>query len=67
MGVNMFRRTRSALELHDLPDLVPAKIHMTVPPNFRREIAVPKILSLHKQVLKPSMRAGDVAYTHELN
>ena len=43
----------TALELYELSDLAPAKIHMTVPPNFRRELATPKLIVLHKQALKP--------------
>ena len=38
---------QTALSLYDLSDLNPAKLHMTVPSGFRRNSAVPKILTLH--------------------
>ena len=37
----------TALSLHDLTDLMPAKIHMTVPKSFRRNSKTPKQLVLH--------------------
>lgn len=37
----------TALALHDLSDVMPAKIDMTVPPGFRRMAAVPPVLRLH--------------------
>jgi hypothetical protein len=33
---------------------MPAKIHMTVPPRFRRNSAIPKVLVLHKSNIPPS-------------
>lgn len=39
---------QTALALFDLSDLMPALIHMTVPPGFRRNSAIPKILVLHR-------------------
>jgi hypothetical protein len=33
--------------LYDLPDLNPAKLHMTVPTDFRRSSDIPGILVLH--------------------
>jgi hypothetical protein len=33
--------------MHDLSDLNPAKLHMTVPTHFRRNNAIPGILVLH--------------------
>jgi len=39
---------QTALVLFDLSDLMPARIHMTVPPGFRRNSAIPKILVLHR-------------------
>ncbi|MGH9622129.1 MAG: type IV toxin-antitoxin system AbiEi family antitoxin domain-containing protein [Bryobacteraceae bacterium] len=38
---------QTALSLHELPDLNPARIHMTVPPHFRRNSEIPAILVLH--------------------
>ena len=38
----------TALALFDLSDLMPARIHMIVPPDFRRNSAIPKILVLHR-------------------
>ncbi len=37
----------TALSLHDLSDLNPAKLHMTVPADFRRSSEIPGILALH--------------------
>ena len=37
----------TALTLYDLSDLNPAKLHMTVPTDFRRTSEVPRILTLH--------------------
>lgn len=39
---------QTALALFDLSDLMPARIHMTVPPSFRRNSAIPKTLVLHR-------------------
>ena len=44
----------TALRIYELTDLMPAKIHMTVPPSFRRFNEIPKILVLHKDVLPKS-------------
>jgi hypothetical protein len=38
---------QTALSLHDLSDLNPAKLHMTVPTDFRRNTKIPGILVLH--------------------
>ena len=37
----------TALSLYDLSDLNPAKLHMTVPTDFRRNSEIPEILVLH--------------------
>jgi len=37
----------TALSLYELSDLNPAKLHMTVPTDFRRNSEVPGILALH--------------------
>lgn len=44
---------QTALSIHDLSDVMPAKLHMTVPPRFRRTAAIPKALVLHKADLSP--------------
>jgi len=36
----------TALTLHDLSDVMPAKLDMTVPPGFRRMAAIPDVLRL---------------------
>jgi len=38
----------TALSIHDLSDVNPAKLHLTVPPGFRRSAKLPKVLVLHK-------------------
>ena len=38
---------QTALSLHDLSDVMPAKLHMTVPKNFRRNSEIPRVLVLH--------------------
>lgn len=38
----------SALSLHELSDIMPSKLHMTVPREFRRNSTVPEILVLHR-------------------
>jgi predicted transcriptional regulator of viral defense system len=42
----------TALSINELSDLNPSKMHMTVPPSFRRR-EIPEILVLHKGELKP--------------
>ena len=39
---------QTALSIHELSDVNPAKLHMTVPSAFRRSAKVPKILVLHR-------------------
>lgn len=43
---------QSALLLHDLSELLPSEIHLTVPPTFRKR--APDGCVLHKAVLAPS-------------
>ncbi len=43
---------QTALSLHDLSDVNPAKLHLTVPARFRRNSEVPGILVLHYQDLR---------------
>lgn len=42
---------QTALSIYGLSDVSPSKLHMTVPPHFRRMSAIPKILVLHKEKL----------------
>jgi len=41
----------TALNLYDVSDLMPAKLHMTVPKSFRRSSKIPAILVLHRENL----------------
>ncbi len=43
----------TALSLHDLSDVMPAKFHMTVPSSFRRNTPIPAVIALHKGRLNP--------------
>lgn len=45
---------QTALSLYDLTDLMPSKLHMTVPTKFRRMAEIPAILELHFADLSPS-------------
>ena len=38
---------QTALSLHELSDVMPAKLHMTVPKSFRRNSKIPRVLVLH--------------------
>lgn len=38
---------QTALSIYDLSDLMPSKLHMTVPRHFRRSAEIPSILALH--------------------
>jgi predicted transcriptional regulator of viral defense system len=50
---------QTALSLYDLSDLNPAKLHMTVPSDFRRNSEIPGILVLHYADLPESdVQAG---------
>jgi predicted transcriptional regulator of viral defense system len=44
----------TALSIYELSDANPGKLHMTVPPGFRKSSKVPTILRLHKEVLQPA-------------
>ena len=44
----------TALQIYNLSDLSPSKLHITVPINFRRGSPIPDILVLYKDILKPS-------------
>ncbi len=41
----------TALSLNEISDVMPAKLHMTVPPGFRRMSAIPDVLRLHRERL----------------
>lgn len=43
----------TALTLHELTDTMPARVHMTVPANFRRSAPTPKGLILHRGTCEP--------------
>jgi len=48
----------SALFLHDLSDALPAKVHLTVPPPWkRRRLRVPRGITLHFAVVTDQERA----------
>jgi predicted transcriptional regulator of viral defense system len=50
---------QTALSLHELSDLNPAKLHMTVPTNFRRNSDIPGIVVLHyRDLLESEIQAG---------
>ena len=51
---------QTALSIHGLSDVNPAKLHMTVPTAFRRRAAPPKILVLHRS----SLSKNDVEHRH---
>jgi predicted transcriptional regulator of viral defense system len=42
---------QTALSIHELSDVNPNKLHMTVPATFRRNAKTPKILVLHRAIL----------------
>jgi predicted transcriptional regulator of viral defense system len=50
----------TALSLHELSDIMPSKLHMTVPRHFRRNSRIPEILVLHKADLSE----GDMQDMH---
>ncbi|MBN1604139.1 MAG: type IV toxin-antitoxin system AbiEi family antitoxin domain-containing protein [Chitinispirillaceae bacterium] len=41
----------TALSMFELSDVNPDKLHMSVPPDFRKSAAIPEILILHKKTL----------------
>lgn len=50
---------QTALSLYELSDLNPAKLHMTVPTNFRRNSDIPGIAVLHyRDLLKSEIQDG---------
>jgi hypothetical protein len=53
----------TALSLKDLSDANPAKLHMTVPPGFRRSGTSPPVLVLHKANLQPAEIVQERGYS----
>lgn len=45
---------QTALSLQALTDVMPSRLHMTVPKTFRRSTAIPKVVALHMADLPPS-------------
>lgn len=45
---------QTALSLHELTDVMPSRLHMTVPTGFRRSVATPKAVVLHMAHLSSS-------------
>src|SRR5260370_25827361 len=52
----------TALSLHELSDIMPSKLHMTVPKKFRRNSQIPEILVLHRA----DLNEGDVHDPHRV-
>lgn len=44
----------TGLRIYDLSDVMPAKLHMTVPRSFRRNAPIPNVLVLHRANLQPT-------------
>lgn len=44
----------TALRIYDLSDVMPAKLHMTVPRSFRRNAPIPNVLVLHRAIVQPT-------------
>lgn len=42
---------QTALSTYELSDVMPVKLHLTVPPRFRRTAPIPKVLVLHRAAL----------------
>lgn len=53
----------TALALRDLSDANPLKLHMTVPPGFRRNSETPAVLALHKSRLEPAEMIRECGYS----
>lgn len=49
---------QTALSVYDLSDIMPAKLHMTVPLSFRRNTLIPSVLELHYKNLQKSRIAS---------
>ncbi|MDP1836733.1 MAG: hypothetical protein Q8K75_12510 [Chlamydiales bacterium] len=44
----------TALDIHEISDLMPSKMHLSVPPGFRKSTPIPPHLKLHTATLKDS-------------
>jgi predicted transcriptional regulator of viral defense system len=44
----------TALSIHELSDVMPASLHITVPLSFRRSAGIPAILVIHRATLEPA-------------
>jgi hypothetical protein len=53
---------QTALSLHDLTDLNPAKLDLTVPQNFRRGIPIPEVLRLHRDDCELTTRRSNLVF-----
>src|ERR1700693_1297872 len=51
---------QTALSLHDLSDMMPAKLHMIVPKTFRRNSEIPHVVVLHFA----DLRQSDIGAVH---
>jgi predicted transcriptional regulator of viral defense system len=58
----------TALRIHDLSDVMPVRLEMTVPPTFRRRTPIPSVLVLHRGTLAESdiLRRSGYAVTTPL-
>ncbi len=52
----------TALEIYEISDVMPAKMHMTVPKKFRKRSNIPKQLVLHFEDLHKTMIKGQQGY-----
>ena len=43
----------TALSIYELSDVMPARLHMTVPLSFRKSARIPAILVIHRATLEP--------------
>jgi predicted transcriptional regulator of viral defense system len=50
----------TALSLHELSDIMPSKLHMTIPKHFRRNSGIPGILVFHRA----DLAEGDLQEMH---
>lgn len=46
----------TALSFYELSDVNPSRLHMTVPPAFRRSAPTPKVLILHRGIIQEDER-----------
>jgi predicted transcriptional regulator of viral defense system len=46
----------TALDIHEMSDVMPSKMHMTVPPGFRKRVSIPKHLKVRYSTLAKSDR-----------